>query len=136
MERFNRVFPLAVLCCAVFAGCGTQTQSRFPTAASPTPQSSSPPPPSAPTPATITVSGVVTEAVGGQAVPLVGAHVEDSERHEFVKTAADGTYTLTGVVKSSFGGAYVFFAKEGYRSQVRQFPLTGDTRVDVTLVRE
>jgi hypothetical protein len=130
MNPFIRVLPLAVLCCGVLSGCGTQNGARFPTAASPTP------PPSVPTPASITVSGLVTEVVGGQAVPLIGAHVEDSQRHVFVRTGDDGSYSLTGVVMSSFGGAYVYYAKEGYRPQVREFPLVGDTRVDVTLVRE
>jgi hypothetical protein len=78
----------------------------------------------------------VSEVVGGQTVPLEGAHVEDSERHVFVKTAADGSYTIADVARSSFGGAYIYFAKEGYRSQSRQFALAGDLRLDVILVRQ
>jgi hypothetical protein len=78
----------------------------------------------------------VSEVVGGQTVPLEGVHVEDSERHVFVKTAADGSYTIADVARSSFGGGYIYFAKQGYRSQSRQFALTGDLRLDVMLVRE
>jgi hypothetical protein len=79
----------------------------------------------------------VTELVGGQTMPLEGAHVEDSERHVFVKSRADGSYAISDVALTQFGGAYIYFAKEGYRSQVRIVPLTAaDIRVDVTLVRE
>jgi hypothetical protein len=131
MEHYLRILGTAVLCFGVLAGCGADSRSpSFPTAASPTPQPAPPPQGS------VTVSGVVSEVVGGQTVPLEGAHVEDSERHVFVKTAADGSYTIADVARSSFGGAYIYFAKEGYRSQSRQFALTGDIRLDVILVRQ
>ena len=86
---------------------------------------------------TYTVSGVVSALAGGLAEPLAGVHVEDSERHVFVNTGPDGSYTIADVVNSpSLGQAYIFFQKNGYRAQSRQFLLTGDTRLDVTLVRE
>jgi hypothetical protein len=78
----------------------------------------------------------VSEVVGGQTVALEGAHVEDSERHVSVKTGADGSYTIADVAITQFGGAYIYFAKAGYRSQSRIVPVTGDIRLDVTLVRE
>ena len=130
MQHYIRLLGTAVLCCGVLAGCSDTRSPSFPTAVSPTPQ---------PTPQPlggVTVSGVVSEVVGGQTVPLEGVHVEDSERHVFVRTAADGSYTIAEVARSSFGGAYIYFAKQGYRSQSRQFALTGDLRLDVMLVRE
>ena len=120
-------FVVAFACCGVLAGCGTASQPTV----SPTQPTSPQPPPSS-----FIVSGVVSHAVGTETVPLGGAHVEDSERHVWVKTGADGSYTIRDVAISAFGGAYIYFAKEGYRSDVRQFPLTGEHRVDVTLVRE
>ena len=130
MQHHIRLLGIAVLCCGVLAGCRDTRSPSFPTAVSPTPQPTPQPPGS------VTVSGVVSEVVGGQTVPLEGVHVEDSERHVFVRTAADGSYTITEVARSSFGGAYIYFAKQGYRSQSRQFALTGDLRLDVMLVRE
>lgn len=132
MERYPRLFLIAVLSCGVLAGCGTDSSSLpFPTApsqAQPTPQP--------PGQSHFTVSGVVSEVIGGQTVALESAHVEDSERHVSVKTGADGSYTIADVAITQFGGAYIYFAKVGYRSQSRIVPLTGDIRLDVTLVRE
>ena len=128
MGRYIHLFPVCVIWCVVLSGCGTDSRPMLPTAASPTPQ---------PTPAaTYTVSGVVSEVVGGQTVSIEGAHVEDSQRHVFVTTAADGTYTLREVGESSLGGAYIYVVKDGFRSQSHQFALTRDTRLDVTLVRQ
>jgi hypothetical protein len=131
MCRYIRLLAVAALCSGILAGCGTGSGAPpTPTAASPIPQPNT-------TQRTFTVSGVVSELVGGQTVPLAGAHVEDSERHVSVKTGRDGSYTLADVANSpSLGNAYIYFAKEGYRSQSRQFLLTSDSRVDVTLVRE
>ena len=133
MERYIRLLGIAVLCCGVLGGCGDSRSVPLPTAASPTPP---PPAPQPPGPTGFTVSGIVSEVIGGETVPLAGAHVEDSERHVWVKTGADGSYSIRDVAISAFGGAYIYFAKEGYGSQVRQFPLTGEHRVDVTLVRQ
>ena len=132
MRCYIRLLGVAAVCSGVLAGCGTDSGSLpTPTAASPTPQ------PNPPTQRTFTVSGVVSELVGGQIVPLEGAHVEDSERHVAVKTGRDGSYTIADVANSpSLGNAYIYFAKEGYRSQSRQFLLTSDSRLDMTLVRE
>ena len=129
MERYPRLLVIAVLCCGVLAGCGTDSRSQpLPTAPSPASQP--------PGPTHFTVSGVVSEVIGGQTVALESAHVEDSERHVSVKTGADGSYTIADVAITQFGGAYIYFAKAGYRSQSQIVPLTGDTRLDVTLVRE
>jgi hypothetical protein len=76
---------------------------------------------------------VVSELVGGQIVPLSDVHVEDSQRHIFVATGRDGSYTISEV---GAGAAYFYFGRTGFRSQTRQFSLTGDTRLDITLVRE
>ena len=132
MRCHIRLLSVVAMCSGVLAGCGADSGSLpTPTAASPTPQ------PIPPAQRTFTVSGVVSELVGGQMVPLEGAHVEDSERHVSVKTGRDGSYTIGDVANSpSLGNAYIYFTKEGYRSQVRQFLLTSDTRVDMTLVRE
>ena len=138
MERYIRLLGIAIVSCGLLSGCdrGADSSSlRLPTGFTPTP-TPTPSPPAPPPASSYTVSGVVSEVVDGQTVPLEGAHVEDSERHVSVKTAADGSYTLTEVAISWNGGAYIYFAKTGFRSQVRQFPLTGDHRVDVTLIRE
>jgi hypothetical protein len=134
------LFGIVVISCGVLTGCDQGAGSgslRLPTAASPQPSpgpnpSPSPQPPSG----NYAVSGVVSEVVNGQTVPLEGVHVEDSERHVSVKTAADGSYILTEVAISWSGGAYIYVAKPGFRSQSRQFPLLADTRLDITLVRE
>jgi hypothetical protein len=131
MQSYFRLVCVCVVSGGVLFGCG---DSSFPTGPSPTPTVTAP---AQPTPVgPYTVSGVVSEVVDGRMVPLEGAHVEDSQRHVSVKTASDGSYTLTNVVESSLGGAYIYFAKDGFRSQSRQFALTGDTRLDVTLVRQ
>ena len=132
MERHIRLLGIAVLCCGVLGGCGDSRSVPLPTAASPTPPAPALQPPG---PTGFTVLGIVSEVIDGKTVPLEGAHVEDSERHVSAKTGADGSYTIRDVAISAFGGAYIYFAKEGYGSQVRQFPLTGEHRVDVTLVR-
>ena len=82
---------------------------------------------------TFAVSGVVTEVVGGLVVPLQGVHVEDSTRHVFVRTGADGSYTIRDVYA---GAAYLYFAKDGFGAQTRQFTLAGDTRVNMQLARD
>ena len=135
MRRSIRLLRIAFISCVVLAGCGGDSRPvSTPTAPSPQP---TPQPAPQPTPQTATVSGVVSEVIGDKTVPLEGAHVEDSERHFSVKTGADGSYTIKDAVMTQYGGAYIYFAKAGYRSQVRIVPLTGDNiRLDVTLVRE
>lgn len=127
-----RCLGAATICCLVLAGCGSDTGAL----ATPTGPPSTPQPTPQP-PVNFVIAGVVTELVAGQTVPLEGAHVEDSERHYAVKTGADGSYRIPDVALSYAGGGYIYFAKEGYRSQVRIVPLVGtDARVDVTLVRQ
>ena len=82
---------------------------------------------------TFTVSGVVSRAGSAQVVPLEGVHVEDSQRHVFVKTGNDGSYTIRDV---GAGFAYFYFKKDGYRAYVSTFTLTGDTRLDIQLTQE
>ena len=83
-----------------------------------------------------TVTGVVTELVGGDAVALEGAHVEDSQRHFVVLTAGDGSYTIQNA-EAYQGLIYLYFAKDGYQSVTRTFaPTANDIRVDILLVRE
>ena len=65
-------------------------------------------------------------------MPIEGAHVEDSNRHIFVTTGPDGSYRIPDV---SAGGAFIYFAKTGFTSLSRQFTVTGDTVLDVSLVR-
>ena len=133
MGRALRLPGICVISCAVLLACGSDSaRPLLPTGATPTPTPAPTPPPQG----SYTVSGVVSEVVDGRMVPIEGAHVEDSERHVWVQTAADGTYTLGEVVVSSLGGAYIYVAKQGFRSQSHQFALTGDTRLDVTLVRQ
>jgi integrase-like protein len=136
MERSIRLLRIAVLCCGACAGCGTESRSLpLPTSASPTLQVIPPPGPQPTGP--FIVSGIVSEVVDGQTVPLEGVHVEDSERHVSVKTGADGSYAIADVALTQFGGAHIYFAKNGYRSQVRIVPLTtNEIRVDMTLGRE
>ena len=134
MQRDMRRLTVAVICCALLAACGVD--SRSPTAATPPVQPQALPQPTPPPPGGFTVSGVVSEVISGQTVPLEGVHVEDSERHVFVNSGADGSYTITEVAVSYLGGASIYFAKAGYTSQVRRIPLTANMRVDVVLVRQ
>jgi Carboxypeptidase regulatory-like domain len=133
MGRYIRLLGVAAISCAVLSGCGSNSSVlSLPTGASSAPQPAPQPTPQ-PTPATTyAVSGVVSEVVDGHTVPIVGAHVEDSQRHVFVKTGPDGSYTIPDV---GGGAAYIYFAKEGFGMQTRQFNLSGDTRLDITLVR-
>ena len=141
MGRYIRLLGVAAISCAVLSGCGSNSSVlSLPTGASSAPQPSPQPTPQPtprptpqPTPAiTYAVSGVVSEVVDGHTVPIEGAHVEDSQRHVFVKTGPDGSYTIPDV---GGGAAYIYFAKEGFGMQTRQFNLSGDTRLDITLVR-
>jgi len=117
----------------MLSGCSDSSPLR-PTRVSSAPGSPPPSPVPQPTPqGTYTVSGVVSGAVGEMAEPVEGAHVEDSQRHVFAKTGADGSYTIRDV---GAGDAYFYFAKEGFRSETRQFTLTGDLRLDIQLVRQ
>jgi Carboxypeptidase regulatory-like domain len=131
MGRDIILLVVGVISCAVLSGCGSDSGPLSPTVdppiATPAPQ---------PTPApqgTYTVSGVVSEAADDQTVPLEGVHVEDSERHYSVKTGPDGSYTIPD---ARAGNAYFYFVKEGFRSQVQQFILASDTRLDIQLVRQ
>jgi Carboxypeptidase regulatory-like domain len=141
MGHYIRLLGVAAISCAVLSGCDSNSSVlSLPTGASPappptpqpTPRPTPQPTPQPPPATTFTVSGVVTELVDGHTVPIEGAHVEDSQRHFSVKTGPDGSYTIPGV---GGGGAYIYFAKEGFGMQTRQFNLTGDTRLDITLVR-
>jgi len=136
MGRALCLLGICVVSCAVLLGCESDSSRvLFPTAATPTAATPTPAPiPTPPPQGTYTVSGVVSEVVDGRTIPLERVHVEDSQRHVFVQTAADGAYAVTEIAVS--GGAYMYFAKEGFRSESRRFALTGDTRLDVTLVRQ
>ena len=133
MRRFIRRLGVLVGC-AILAGCVTQSSPA------PPPTDPAPAPSPQPTqPVTYTVRGVVSEVVNDLTVPLEGAHVEDSERHVWVNTRADGSYTMPDAVfVPREGGAHIYFAKPGYKSQVHIVspPNALEARVDVTLVRE
>ena len=116
----------------VLSGCNDS--GPLPPTVIPSPAPSPAPQPPQPIPqGTYTVSGVVSAGVGDLARPVEGVHVEDSQRHVFVKTGADGSYTIREVAA---GAAYFYFEKEGFHSQTRQFALTGDMRLDIQLVRQ
>jgi len=103
---------------------------------SPPPTAPSPSPPAPPPPVsqgTFTVSGVVSEAVGGVLIPLEAVHVEDSNRHYFINTGSDGSYAIRDVAS---GAAYFYIAKQGFRSETRQFTVASDMRLDIQLVRQ
>ena len=53
-------------------------------------------------------------------------------RHVFVTTGPDGSYRIPDL---NAGGASIYFAKAGFSSLSRQFTVTGDTLLDVSLVR-
>lgn len=132
----GRTGVLAAIAVFAFSGCGDGGPAN---PVSPSVTSSPAAPPAAPQPLPggigYTVSGVVSELVGGVAVPLEGVHVDDSQRHVFVTSAADGSYTIRDV-ETHQGSAYFYFFKEGYGSLTRTFPLTSqDTRLDVQFVR-
>jgi hypothetical protein len=118
--------------CAAAAGVLSGCSDRGPVPVT-SPSLVTPGPQPRPTQGNYTVSGVVSAVAGAVEQPLEGVHVEDSQRHVFVKTGADGSFTIREV---QGGGAYFYFAKEGFRSQTRQFELSADTRLDIRLVRE
>ena len=129
IQRLARNLAVCTIACGVLSACGGHSGPLSPTAI---PSPPIPDPPRIPQ-GTFTVSGVVSEAVGGVTVPLEDVHVEDSMRHYFVKTGGDGSYTIPDVAA---GAAYFYITKPGYRSQTRQFSLTADTRLDLQLVRQ
>ena len=129
MECHVKVVACKLCVCAaalmVLSGC----DDSGPVSPTPTPAAS----PAAPAPQPIpqgayTVTGVVTTLVGGGMVPVEGVLVEDSYRHASVRTGADGSYTIREV---GSGAAYFYIAKQGFRTQIRTFTLTGDFRLDI-----
>ena len=129
IQRLARNLAVCTIACGVLSACGGHSGPLSPTAIPSAPIQTPPPIPQGP----FTVSGVVSEMVGNLIVPLEGAHVEDSMRHYYVKTGGDGSYTIRDVAA---GAAYFYVAKDGFRSQTRQFSLTADTRLDLQLVRQ
>jgi hypothetical protein len=121
---------LTAVAIAALSGCGSLNPVSPSVSGSPV--ASPAPAPQGP----FTVTGVVTELVGGEPVALEGAHVEDSQRHFFVLTAGDGSYRIQDV-EPYMGQIYLFFVKEGYQSTTRTFvPSGNELRVDILLVRE
>lgn len=119
---------LAAVAVVALSGCGSSNpiSPSVPIAAAPVPAPQGP----------FTVTGVVTELVGDGPVAVAGAHVEDSQRHFFVLTAADGSYTIQDVEPFQ-GNIYLYFAKDGYQPVTRTLaPASTDMRVDILLVRE
>ena len=124
-----RCLSVFLIAAGMLPGCGSSDSEPVVSVTAPSPAPAPQPPPAA----TYMVSGVVTEAVDGEIVPLQGVHVEDSMRHSFVTTDAEGSYSIPDV---GAGAAYIYFAKEGFQSSVRQFALGGDTRLDVQMTRD
>lgn len=123
MRKPARHLGICAAAVIVLSGCdGSRPAPASPTAL-----------PSASVQGSFTISGEVTEVVGGLVVPLQGVHVEDSMRHVFVMTGADGSYTIRDVYG---GAAYLYFTKDGFASQTRQFTLARDTRVNMELARQ
>jgi hypothetical protein len=131
ITQLARKLGICAIVCGLISGCGDRSGPVSPPPTAPSP---SPPVPAPPVPeGTFTVSGVVSEAVGGVLVPLEAVHVEDSNRHYSVNTASDGSYTVRDVAA---GTAYFYIAKQGFRPETRQFTLTGDMRLDIRLIRQ
>jgi hypothetical protein len=131
MGRYIRLLGGVAISCAVLSGCSnTATVPTGPSAPYAAPQ----PVPSPP--GGFTLSGVVSEVINGQSVPIEGVHVEDSRFHQFVNTGPDGSYRITDVGVDPYIGATIYFAKTGFRSQTRRFVPSGDTRLDISLIRE
>jgi hypothetical protein len=124
---------LSAVSVVAVSACGNDSPSSpYPPLVSPVPSPGPVPQPQG----SYTVSGFVSEVVGGATVALHDVHVEDSTRHVFVKTAADGSYTIRDVPTYS-GSIYLYFAKTGYQSVTRTLPPTEtETRVDVQLLRQ
>jgi hypothetical protein len=131
VRRLARNLGICVIACGLIAACGDGSGPVSP----PTAPSASPPVPTpAPPPqGTFTVYGVVSELVDHVLVPLEGVHVEDSNRHYFINTGSDGSYTIRDVAA---GAAYFYIAKQGFRAETRQFSLASDTQLDIQLVRQ
>ena len=128
-RKLSSFLAVAAIASVVLSGCGGDG-----------PVSPSATVPFIPSPPTLggpyTVTGVVSEVVGGVAVPLGDVHVEDSSRHVVVKTGADGSYMLNDV-QSYLDTVYLYFAKPGYAAITRSFtPRSAETRLDVQLVRQ
>ena len=88
-------------------------------------------------PGTYTLSGVVTEASGTGLIPIANASVYrlDEERSGWddAKTDEDGFYQIRGLTD---GSRLIGFTKDGYQKvEQADFPIHGDTRFDMQLVR-
>lgn len=75
----------------------------------------------------IRIAGRVTDASGN---PLAGASVSIEGSFTGVHTAADGYYSITGLVNGSYSVSFSFV---GYEKQTFKLDLTGDEVLDVSL---
>jgi hypothetical protein len=84
------------------------------------------------------LAGVVFERVGSVAVPIAGAVVEDSYTHLSALTAPDGRYRIefNPADLGRFDGfADIFVRKDGFETANRSVVITGDSRLDLELIR-
>lgn len=86
-------------------------------------------------PGSFTLSGAVTEVIAGRATPVAGVKVYRSVTGGWQGATTDpsGAYTLRGMYASS---AEVAIVHNGYKRFTQILPISGDTRFDITLVRE
>jgi hypothetical protein len=85
-------------------------------------------------PGTHTLSGVVTEMTASGPAPVAKAHISIpfGGGHREAQTDASGVYTLNGLPRGTHA---VSFSKSGYVAVTRTLSLSGDSRVDVELIR-
>ena len=86
-------------------------------------------------PGTFTITGRVTEATADGLIPLEGVHVSRAMTTGWqdVTTDSDGVYSLHGQWNGTNSWSVT---KPGYHPQRGSVTVNGDTRVDVTLVRQ
>jgi hypothetical protein len=86
-------------------------------------------------PGTFTLSGLVTEVIGGRATPVAGAAVYRGMTTGWQSATTDrkGFYSVAGMYDSS---AQVAARKDGYQDFEKVVTISGDTRFDIQLIRK
>jgi hypothetical protein len=78
-----------------------------------------------------TLSGIVFEMTEGGPVPVAGVHVENSNLHDGMLTDEKGFYSI----RALRGSLFLYVNKAGYFSVSHDLSISGDTRMDIQLVR-
>lgn len=112
---------IALSVATLLAACGDRRSPSEPAPAAP----------SAPA-VTYTLSGIVSEDGPAGVTPLEGAIVLVTNSGQHATTGSDGSYSLSGVAALPI---FVRVSKPGYVDTSRTLTLSGDTRMDLQVVR-